>query len=117
MIRWNLFFEVEKVEQLALIDRLATHHDRPPSLKASGKNGIMIRRYQRGLFQQDRPEADIDGFTFRPFQNTDADWYYAHHGRGTALDDIFQLCPRPDDDPAAPPRSWSRHALLSHAAP
>jgi hypothetical protein len=28
MIRWNLFFEVEKVEQLALIDRLATHHDR-----------------------------------------------------------------------------------------
>jgi hypothetical protein len=29
MIRWNLFFEVEKVEQLVLIDRLATHHDRP----------------------------------------------------------------------------------------
>jgi len=29
MIRWNLFFEVEKIEQLALIDRLATHHDRP----------------------------------------------------------------------------------------
>jgi hypothetical protein len=29
MTRWNLFFEVEKVEQLALIDRLATHHHRP----------------------------------------------------------------------------------------
>ena len=24
MIRWNVFFKVEKVEQLALIDRLAT---------------------------------------------------------------------------------------------
>jgi hypothetical protein len=59
MIRWNLFFEVEKVEQLALIDRLATHHDRPPSLKALEENGIMIRRYQRGLFQRDRPAADI----------------------------------------------------------
>jgi hypothetical protein len=29
MIRWKVFFKVEKVEQLALIDRLATHHDRP----------------------------------------------------------------------------------------
>jgi hypothetical protein len=29
MIRWNLSFEVEKVEKLALIDPLATHHDRP----------------------------------------------------------------------------------------
>jgi hypothetical protein len=39
MIRWNLFFEVEKVEQLALIDRLTTHHDLSPSLKASaGRN-------------------------------------------------------------------------------
>src|SRR5215471_1866337 len=60
MIRWNVFFEVEKVEQLALIYRLATHHDRPPSLKAQ-ENGIMIRRYQRGLFQQDRPKADMSG--------------------------------------------------------
>jgi hypothetical protein len=29
MIRRNVFFKVEKVEQLALIDRLTTHHDRP----------------------------------------------------------------------------------------
>src|SRR5262249_30304478 len=29
MIRWNVFFKVEKVEQLAVIDPLATHHDRP----------------------------------------------------------------------------------------
>jgi hypothetical protein len=43
MICWNVVFEVEKVEQLALIDRLPTHHDRPPSLKASD-DGIMIRR-------------------------------------------------------------------------
>jgi hypothetical protein len=58
MIRWNLFFEVEKVEQLALIDRLATHHDRPRRWKLQ-ENGIMIRRYSRGLFQQDRPNWDI----------------------------------------------------------
>src|SRR5262249_44056561 len=36
--------------------------------------------------------------------------------RGTALDDRFEHFPRPDDDPAASPRSWSHHALLSHAA-
>src|SRR5215510_1554928 len=52
MIRWNLFFEVEKVEQLALIDRLATHHDRPPSLKASGKrnhdSSISTRPFSTG---------------------------------------------------------------------
>src|SRR5262249_32642410 len=29
MIRWNVFFKVEEVELLALIDRLTTHHDRP----------------------------------------------------------------------------------------
>src|SRR5215472_4468736 len=52
MIRWNLFFEVEKVEQLALIDRLATHHDRPPSLNASGKrnhdSSISTRPFSTG---------------------------------------------------------------------
>src|SRR5215471_13070706 len=52
MIRWNLFFEVEKVEQLALIDRLATHHHRPPSLKASGKrnhdSSISTRPFSTG---------------------------------------------------------------------
>src|SRR5262252_4760792 len=55
MIRWNLFFEVEKVEQLALIDRLATHHDRPPSLKASGKrnhdSSISTRPFSTGSTQ------------------------------------------------------------------
>jgi hypothetical protein len=29
MTRWNVFFKVEKVEQLALIDHLTTHHDLP----------------------------------------------------------------------------------------
>src|SRR5262249_31793684 len=55
MIRWNLFFEVEKVEQLALIDRLATHHDRPPSLKASGNrnhdSSIFTRPFSTGSTQ------------------------------------------------------------------
>src|SRR5262245_21523493 len=55
MIRWNLFFEVEKVEQLALIDPLATHHDRPPSLKASGKrnhdSSIFTRPFSTGSTQ------------------------------------------------------------------
>jgi hypothetical protein len=36
MARRNAPFEVEQVEQLALINRLATHHDSPPSLKVSG---------------------------------------------------------------------------------
>src|SRR5260221_12873935 len=34
MIRGNVFFEVEKIEQLALINRLTTHHDLRPSLKS-----------------------------------------------------------------------------------
>src|SRR6266542_4467663 len=58
MIRGNVFFEVEKIEQLALINRLTTHHDLRPSLKASD-DGIMIRQYSRGLFQQHRPQAVI----------------------------------------------------------
>src|SRR6266496_3095024 len=58
MIRGNVFFEVEKIEQLALINRLTTHHDLRPSLKGSD-DGIMIRQYPRGLFQQHRPKADM----------------------------------------------------------
>src|SRR6266478_2283253 len=34
MIRGNVFFEIEKIEQLALINRLTTHHDSRPSLKS-----------------------------------------------------------------------------------
>lgn len=59
-----MLFEVEKIEQLALINRLTTHHDLRPSLKGSD-DGIMIRQYPRGLFQQHRPKAVIrliDGF-------------------------------------------------------
>jgi hypothetical protein len=33
MVRRNPPFEVEQIEQLALIDLLPTHHDPPPSLK------------------------------------------------------------------------------------
>src|SRR5215475_8831376 len=61
MIRWNLFFEVEKVEQLALIDPLATHHDRPPSLKASGKrnhdSSIFTRPFSTGSTQSGHERA------------------------------------------------------------
>src|SRR5215471_4321595 len=61
MIRWNLFFEVEKVEQLALIDRLATHHDRPPSLNASGKrnhdSSISTRPFSTGSTQSGHYEV------------------------------------------------------------
>src|SRR4029450_524048 len=60
MIRWNLFFEVEKVEQLALIDPLATHHDRPPSLKASGKrnhdSSIFTRPFSTGSVNSGVPK-------------------------------------------------------------
>src|SRR6266540_4322227 len=58
MIRGNVFFEVEKIEQLALINRLTTHHDLRPSLKGSD-DGIMIRQYPRGLFQQHRSNSVI----------------------------------------------------------
>jgi hypothetical protein len=37
MTHRNAPFEVEQVEQLALINPLATHHDSPPSLKVSGR--------------------------------------------------------------------------------
>jgi hypothetical protein len=33
----DALLEVEEIEQLALIDRLPTHHDPPPPLKASTK--------------------------------------------------------------------------------
>src|ERR1700681_2484233 len=37
MARRNATFEVEQIEQLALIDLLPTHHDPPPSLKPSSR--------------------------------------------------------------------------------
>src|SRR5262249_45282856 len=72
MIRWNLFFEVEKVEQLALIDRLATHHDRPPSLKASGKrnhdSSISTRPFSTGTVNHGRGRSrhTIEHVRFAP---------------------------------------------------
>jgi len=47
---------LKKIEQLALINRLTTHHDLRPSLKASD-DGIMIRQYPRGLFQHHRSKS------------------------------------------------------------
>ena len=43
-----------------MINRLPTHHDPLPSLEALD-DGIMIRSYSRGLFQQHRPGAGIAG--------------------------------------------------------
>jgi hypothetical protein len=37
MTRRNAAFEVEQIEQLALIDLLLAHHEPPPSLKTSGR--------------------------------------------------------------------------------
>ena len=37
VIRWNVFFEVKKIEQLALIDCLPTHHDPPPPPNESSR--------------------------------------------------------------------------------
>src|SRR5262249_20371757 len=62
MIRGNVFFEVEKIEQLALINRLTTHHDLRPSLKASD-DGIMIRQYSRRLFQQHRSNSALPRYS------------------------------------------------------
>ena len=37
MARWNTAFEIEQIEQLALIARLPTHHGKPPPLKPSSR--------------------------------------------------------------------------------
>src|SRR5258708_9431548 len=53
MARRNAPFEVEQIEQLALIARLPTHHGKPPPLNVSS-DGITVRRKSRALFQQYR---------------------------------------------------------------
>src|SRR4051794_1714946 len=58
MARRNAFFEVEQVKQLALIDRLPTHHGKPPPPVAPA-DGITVRRLSRALFQRYRHKADI----------------------------------------------------------
>src|SRR5712691_12278847 len=47
MAHRNAPFEVEEVEQLALIDRLPTHHDPLPSLKASRR-----RNHDSSIFRR-----------------------------------------------------------------
>jgi hypothetical protein len=49
MARRNAPFEVEQIEQLALIARLPTHHGKPPPLNVSS-DGITVRRKSRALF-------------------------------------------------------------------
>src|ERR1700722_17453581 len=73
----DALLEVEEIEQLALIDRLPTHHDPPPPLKASTKrnhdspiissdffNTIDLERTfssKSGRSGQRRPAACING--------------------------------------------------------
>src|SRR5258707_12942289 len=57
MARRNAPFEVEQIEQLALIARLPTHHGKPPPLNVSS-DGITVRRKSRALFQQYRPGGE-----------------------------------------------------------
>src|SRR6266436_6872175 len=58
MARRNAPFEVEQIEQLALIARLPTHHGKPPPLNVSS-DGITVRRKSRALFQQYRSDSVI----------------------------------------------------------
>src|SRR6266480_740291 len=83
MIRGNVLFEVEKIEQLALINRLTTHHDLRPSLKGSD-DGIMIRQYPRGLFQQHRPKADMNAQTVTLFRGPERPRFSRHETREQA---------------------------------
>src|SRR5262245_58684728 len=53
----NALFEVEKVEQLALIARLPPHHGSPCPL-IPPPTGISVRSASRALFQQHRPTSD-----------------------------------------------------------
>src|SRR6266566_2251916 len=59
MTRRNTPLEVEQVEQLALIARLPPHHGESPSL-ISSNDGITVRQFSRALFQQHRPNSDIE---------------------------------------------------------
>jgi hypothetical protein len=59
MARRNAPFEVEQIEQLALIARLPTHHGKPPPLNVSS-DGITVRRKSGALFQQYRSDAVED---------------------------------------------------------
>jgi hypothetical protein len=44
MTLWNAPFEIEEVKQLALIDRLPTHHDPASTAESLQQDGIMIRQ-------------------------------------------------------------------------
>src|SRR5260370_37174132 len=53
----NAPFEVEEIEQLALIDRLPTHHDPPPSLKTSSTRNHHSPVITTALFTRPHPLA------------------------------------------------------------
>jgi hypothetical protein len=52
-------------EYVALIDRLATHHDRPPSLKASGKRNHDSVDINEAFFNRIDPQRSSAEFKSR----------------------------------------------------
>src|SRR3982074_3179111 len=55
----NTAFQIEQIEQLALIARLPTHHEGPPPLNASSRRNHCSLRKSRRLFQHYRPTPDL----------------------------------------------------------
>jgi hypothetical protein len=55
-----------------------------PSLKGSD-DGIMIRQYPRGLFQQHRPKADMEVICGSPLLPTNSEHFRIVQGRSLAL--------------------------------
>jgi hypothetical protein len=54
----NALFQVEQIEQLALIATLPAHHDPPPSLTESDRRNHESPEITN-LFQQHRPSSDM----------------------------------------------------------
>src|SRR6478672_6989808 len=65
----DALLEVEEIEQLALIDRLPTHHDPPPPLKASTKrnhDSPIITSDFFNIIGQRRKSARSNGMSVLP---------------------------------------------------
>src|SRR5262249_20041406 len=59
MARRNATFEVEEIEQLALIDLLPTHHDPPPPPRTSGRRNHDSHITTRDFFNSIDPKRTI----------------------------------------------------------
>src|SRR5262249_2544101 len=65
MVRWDARFEVEQIEQLALIDRLPTHHDPPPPPSTSARRNHDSPAASRDCFNSIDPQPTSAGSDFR----------------------------------------------------